>query len=118
MEGGLPPLSPAVHPTVPSPPPGPLHSLSIRACFHPRRASVMEPARKQHQRTVVWVRRQFHHREVAAYDLAKIEGWHQTDVGGGRHARANRRYWHGYVWCDAMIEGSIAHSCTHGPPPH
>ena len=72
----------------------------------------------KHRRTIVWVRRQFHQRESAAYDLADIEGWHQTDVSGGKHTRANRRYWHGYVWCNAMLEGSVAHSCTHGPPPH
>ena len=27
-------------------------------------------------------------------------------------------YLHGYVWCDAMITGAVAHSCRHGPPPH
>jgi hypothetical protein len=78
----------------------------------------MEPTTKQRERTVVWVRRQFHQRESAAYDLADIEGWHQSDTSGGKHAKANRRYWHGYVWCNAMLEGSVAHSCTHGPPPH
>ena len=78
----------------------------------------MEATTKRHQRIVVWVRRQFYQRESAAYDLEDIEGWHQSNVSGGVHAKANRKYWHGYVWCNGMIEGSIAHSCEHGPPPH
>jgi hypothetical protein len=78
----------------------------------------MEPTTKQRERTVVWVRRQFHQRETAAYDLTAIEGWHQSDTSGGTHQKANRHYWHGYVWCNAMLEGSVAHSCEHGPPPH
>ncbi len=78
----------------------------------------MEPTTKPRERTVVWVRRQFHQRQIAAYDLSDIEGWRQSEVSGGTHQRANRRYWHAYVWCNAMIEGSVAHSCEHGPPPH
>jgi plasmid stabilization system protein ParE len=33
-------------------------------------------------------------------------------------SRANRYYLHGYVWCDGMISGVLAHTCRHGPPPH
>ena len=33
-------------------------------------------------------------------------------------SRANRHYLHGYVWCDGMIAGELAHRCSHGPPPH
>jgi len=68
---------------------------------------------------VVWVRRQFNgKRRRAAYRLADVSGLHWSSRSGGKKRRANRPYLHGYVWCDAMIVGAVAHSCRHGPPPH
>ncbi|MDO8876335.1 MAG: hypothetical protein Q7V40_09535 [Pseudolabrys sp.] len=67
---------------------------------------------------VVWVRRQFDDHRHAAYRLADASGWHWSDLSGGVRHRANRRYLHSYVWCDAMIAGELAHTCRHGPPPH
>jgi hypothetical protein len=32
--------------------------------------------------------------------------------------KANRLYLHGYVMCDQLIAGHLAHSCQHGPAPH
>jgi hypothetical protein len=69
--------------------------------------------------TTVWVRRQYNDKDNrAAYRLSDIDGWHLSDVSGGRQDVANRAYWHAYVMCDAMIEGQVGHSCTHGPAPH
>jgi len=67
---------------------------------------------------VVWVRRQFDHHKHAAYRLADVDGWHWSGISGGVRHRANRDYLHGYVWCDGMIAGKLAHTCRHGPPPH
>ena len=68
---------------------------------------------------VVWVRRQFNgRRRRAAFRLADVSGLHWSSRSGGKKRRANRPYLHGYVWCDAMIAGGVAHSCRHGPPPH
>jgi hypothetical protein len=67
---------------------------------------------------IVWVRRQFDHHKHAAYRLGDVEGWHWSDISGGVMHRANRYYLHGYVWCDGMIAGTLAHRCEHGPPPH
>lgn len=68
---------------------------------------------------VVWVRRQFNgKRRRAAYRLSDVSGLHWSSRSGGKRWRANRAYLHGYVWCDAMIIGAVAHSCRHGPPPH
>jgi hypothetical protein len=65
------------------------------------------------------VRRHFNNRRRrAAYRIADISGLHWSSRSGGRKQRANRLYLHGYVWCDAMITGAVAHSCRHGPPPH
>ena len=68
---------------------------------------------------VVWVRREFRaQRRRAAYRLAEVSGLHWSSRSGGKKRRANRPYLHGYVWCNAMIVGAVAHSCRHGPPPH
>lgn len=67
---------------------------------------------------VVWVRRQFNSRKHAAYRLADIDGWHWSNMSGGIVRRANGYYLHAYVWCDAMIAGTIGHTCEHGPTPH
>ena len=67
---------------------------------------------------IVWVRRQFNSRKHAAYRLAEVSEWHWSNMSGGIVRRANRHYLHGYVWCDAMIAGRLAHTCQHGPPPH
>jgi hypothetical protein len=67
---------------------------------------------------IVWVRRQFDDNRHAAYRLADVSSWHWSDMSGGVQHRANRYYLHGYVWCDAMIAGKLAHTCRHGPPPH
>jgi hypothetical protein len=67
---------------------------------------------------VVWVRRQFSHKKHAAYRLGDVSKWHWSNFSGGVGHRANRFYLHAYVWCDGMIAGEIAHSCSHGPPPH
>lgn len=67
---------------------------------------------------IVWVRRQFDHHKHAAYRLADVDDWHWSNISGGVMHRANRYYLHGYVWCDGMIAGTLAHSCEHGPPPH
>ena len=68
---------------------------------------------------VIWVRRHFNNRRRrAAYRIADVSGLHWSSRSGGKKFRANRPYLHGYVWCNAMITGGVAHSCRHGPPPH
>jgi len=33
-------------------------------------------------------------------------------------SRAPREFIHGYVFCDDMVAGELAHSCRHGNGPH
>ena len=61
--------------------------------------------------------------ESAEARSAKVEATSgQTSPRAAPHVAALMRatccYLHGYVWCDAMIAGELAHTCTHGPPPH
>jgi hypothetical protein len=67
---------------------------------------------------VVWVRRQWNDYRDAAYCIEDVAGWHWSDVSGGVGACAPRPFVHAYVWCNQMIEGELAHSCSHGQGPH
>jgi hypothetical protein len=68
--------------------------------------------------TCVWVRRQWNDHRQALYRLEDIRGLHWDSVSGGVRAKAPQQFLHGYVDCDAMLEGEIAHSGLHGPCPH
>jgi len=69
---------------------------------------------------VVWVRRRFNDRRSrrAAYRFADVSGLHWSSRSGGKKRHTNRPYLHGYVRCDAMLVGAVAHSCRQGPAPH
>jgi hypothetical protein len=67
---------------------------------------------------LVYVRRQYNDQSIAGYRIQDLSGLHWSNVSGGIQARANRAYLCGYVWCDAAVEGAVAHSCRHGEGPH
>ena len=67
---------------------------------------------------VIWVRRQWNDYRDAKYRLSEVSNLHWTDTSGGVRARAPRDFIHGYVSCDGMLEGELAHSCAHGSGPH
>ena len=67
--------------------------------------------------TVV-VRRQWNSMEHATYRLENLTGVRWDTVSGGVRAPASQPFLHGYVQCDAMLEGDLAHSCQHGSGPH
>jgi hypothetical protein len=67
---------------------------------------------------IVTVRRQWNDWREATYRLSDIRGLHWTNLSGGVNAAAPKAFIHGYVWCDRMIAGELAHSCEHGKGPH
>jgi hypothetical protein len=67
---------------------------------------------------LVKVRRQWNSTRIAIYRLADVTDIAWRKYSGGLGHKANRRYLHGYVLCDQMVEGRVAHSCKHGPKPH
>jgi hypothetical protein len=67
---------------------------------------------------IVQVRRQPTDWGVAQYRRSDDSGLHWTDISGGVGATLTHPFVHGYVLCDAMISGGVAHSCRHGPAPH
>ena len=70
------------------------------------------------EQATVYVRRQGNERRIARYRLQDMEGFHFSDTSGGVQATANRKYLCCYVWCDAMLDGELGHSCAHGKGPH
>jgi hypothetical protein len=64
------------------------------------------------------VRRQWNNRKQAVYRFEDVCDLHWSQRSGGILRRANRFYVHGYVMCDQMIAGRVAHSCKHGEGPH
>jgi hypothetical protein len=67
---------------------------------------------------MVVVRRQWNHWMQGTVKLEDIDGFHWDDYSGGVCSRAPRPFIHGYVRCDAFIEGEVAHSCAHGNGSH
>ncbi len=68
-------------------------------------------------RTIVKVRRQPDDWRIASYEIRNVTGLRWDSVGGGVQ-RGSALHVYGYVMCDGMIDGELAHSCRHGPPPH
>ena len=72
----------------------------------------------QGERTRVLVRRQWNDWRETEYYLDEVADLHWSDVSGGIKARAPRSFIYGYVLCDGMLSGELAHSCRHGAGPH
>jgi len=66
----------------------------------------------------VYVRRQWNDWRIAGYFLTDVSGLHWDSISGGIMAASPRPFLSGYVLCTEMVEGELAHSCEHGPPPH
>lgn len=67
----------------------------------------------------VEVRRQWNDWQYCAvYRLSDIENLKWDCLSGGIGAPTPQPFVFGYVLCDAMISGELAHSCLHGHKPH
>jgi hypothetical protein len=66
----------------------------------------------------VRVRRQWNDYRVALYHVTDVSGFHWSDLSGGVCNRSPYPMLCGYVTCDAMLDGELAHSGSHGPCPH
>lgn len=68
--------------------------------------------------TVVRVRRQWNSRRIAEVRFGDIDDLHWARTSGGIGHRSPFVMMYGYVLCDRLIGGSLAHSCIHGQGPH
>jgi hypothetical protein len=73
---------------------------------------------KMSEEQTVEVRRQWNDWQLARYRISDVAGWHWDNMSGGINATAPQYFVHAYVWCNAMIDGELAHSCSHGSGPH
>lgn len=69
-------------------------------------------------RSFVWTRRQWNSWQVAKYHFLDLDSPHWDTHSGGVVARAPQLFIYGYVLCNRMVEGDLAHSCRHGEGPH
>lgn len=76
------------------------------------------PAPVEHNGPIVRVRRQWNDNREADYRYDEVTGLHWATESGGINATAPQPFIHGYVYCDAMVSGELAHSCMHGRGPH
>ena len=67
---------------------------------------------------IITVRRHWNDWRMTDYRLDDVEGLHWSQISGGVQARAPQSFVHGYVPCDRMLNGELAHSCRHGEGPH
>jgi hypothetical protein len=67
---------------------------------------------------VVFVRRQWNDWREARYRLEDVKDLHWDTVSGGVYAPTPQPFVHGYVQCNGMIDGELAHPCRHGRGPH
>ena len=67
---------------------------------------------------LVSVRRQWNSWEVAQVNVGEVANPLWDVESGGVKASAPEALIYGYVWCDAIVSGSLAHSCLHGTAPH
>lgn len=56
--------------------------------------------------------------QTAEYRMSDISGLGWSQITGGMSRRTPYPMVMGYVACDGMVSGELAHSCNHGPPPH
>lgn len=67
---------------------------------------------------LVSVRRQWNSWEIAQVYVGDLGNPLWDIESGGVKETAPEAYLYGYIWCDAIVSGSVAHSCLHGTAPH
>lgn len=75
-------------------------------------------AKVEHTGPIVRVRRQWNDWREAEYRFEDVSGLHWDVESGGINQMAPQPFIHGYVMCDGMLSGELAHSCAHGRGPH
>ncbi len=69
--------------------------------------------------TLLAVRRYPTNRRIGKVRLGDIRHIHWRSQSGGRRSRFMAQpFVFGLIPCTKIVEGSIAHTCQHGPPPH
>ena len=67
---------------------------------------------------LVSVRRRWNSWEVAEVYVGEVSNPIWDVESGGVKETSPDALIYGYVWCDAIVSGTLAHSCLHGTAPH
>jgi len=67
---------------------------------------------------LVSVRRQWNSWETAQVYVGDVSNPLWDLVSGGVKESSPEALIFGYIWCDAIVSGTVAHSCLHGTAPH
>ena len=67
---------------------------------------------------LVSVRRRWNSWEVAEVYVGEVSNPIWDIESGGVKETSPDALIYGYVWCDAIVSGTLAHSCLHGTAPH
>jgi hypothetical protein len=71
---------------------------------------------------LVSVRRQWNDRKIGKVRLRDLSRFHWSQYGAGYRWRfggvAPQPFLHAFMLCNRIVEGSVGHTCQHGPPPH
>jgi hypothetical protein len=66
----------------------------------------------------VFVRRHWNDFRIAKIKATDLTDIHWSSISGGVGSASPRPMVSGYMLCDRIVEGELAHSCQHGPGPH
>jgi hypothetical protein len=67
---------------------------------------------------LVTVRRSWNSWESAQVYVGEVANPLWDVGGGGTKETPPEAFIYGYIFCDAIVSGSVAHSCLHGTAPH
>ena len=68
--------------------------------------------------TIVRVRRHWNCRRIGDVRLGDVDDLHWARTSGGIGHRSPFVMMYGYILCDRLVAGTLAHSCVHGEGPH
>jgi hypothetical protein len=81
-------------------------------------ATKKSPAAAVTPETLVVVRRHWNDWVSGEVKYQDLRDFHWRDSSGGVGQRSPRPMLYARMFCNALISGSVSHSCEHGPPPH
>ena len=91
--------------------------IIIKICLVLGNLALSWRGRNVTNRTPVQIRRDWNDHRIGTVEWSQLRSPHWDNISGGEQNRTPQPFIHGFVWCDE-VQGDIAHSCIHGPPPH
>jgi hypothetical protein len=68
--------------------------------------------------TIIRIRREWKSCRIGEVRFGDIDDLHWARTSGGTGHRSPFVMMYGYILCDRLVAGTLAHSCVHGEGPH